>query len=92
MFKFHLRVLSTLVLFVAPLSAALAASVGTLAGKVIYHADGSAVAGAQVRLAGTTRQAETDAAGAFRFEQVPAGSYLVVVETDRLAPPRRAPP
>ncbi len=83
MFKFHLRVLATLVLFVAPLSAALAASVGTLAGKVIYHADGSAVAGAQVRLAGTTRQAETDAAGAFRFEQVPAGSYLVVVETDR---------
>jgi len=83
MFRFQLRALAALVLFVAPLSAALAASVGTLAGKVIYHADGSAVAGAQVRLAGTTRQAETDAAGAFRFEQVPAGTYLVVVETDR---------
>jgi len=83
MFKFYLRVLVTLVLSVAPLSAALAVTVGTLAGKVIYHADGSAVAGAQVRLAGTTRQAQTDAAGSFRFEQVPAGSYLVVVETDR---------
>lgn len=83
MFHRNFRVFATLVLFAFSSSAVLAASVGTLAGKVIYHADGSAVVGAQVRLAGTTRQAETDAAGAFRFEQMPAGSYLVVVETDR---------
>ncbi|MEA2247146.1 MAG: hypothetical protein QOH46_1675, partial [Solirubrobacteraceae bacterium] len=52
----------------------------TLSGRVLDSA-GGAVAGASVRLAGTPLpRVRTDAAGAYRVAQVPAGSHDVVVQ------------
>jgi outer membrane receptor protein involved in Fe transport len=51
---------------------------GTLVGRVTDAASGAALAGANVRLPGTRRGAQTDADGRYRVEQVPAGTYTIV--------------
>jgi len=53
-----------------------------LRGTVLDSA-GAAVAGATVRVSGTTRQAVTDAEGAFRFEALPPGRYVLQASSSR---------
>ncbi|MES1245685.1 MAG: TonB-dependent receptor [Acidobacteriota bacterium] len=52
------------------------AAAGSLSGR-ITTLDGQSVADAEVRLVELRRRAVTDGSGAFRFDGVPAGSYLV---------------
>jgi iron complex outermembrane receptor protein len=55
---------------------------GALAGTVRTSAGGP-VAGAAVRLTGTTRSTTTDTDGAFRLERLAPGEYLLEVESAR---------
>ncbi len=48
-------------------------------GRVFDQASGMPVSGARISLAGTTREAATDSAGAFRLAGVPAGTYVLRV-------------
>lgn len=67
----------------APLPAdAAGQSPGSLVGTV-HAPDGTPVTGAAVRLVGKTRSAVTDAKGAFRFDHLLAGNYLVEIDSDR---------
>ena len=56
---------------------------GTLAGKVTTL-DGQPVADAEVRIIELNRRATVDGEGNFRFENVPAGSYLLQATSRRL--------
>lgn len=58
------------------------ANLGAISGLVVAP-DGAPIAGATVRLSGTTRATRTDASGAFRFERLPPGNYLLEVQSDR---------
>ena len=64
----------------APASAP--SNLGAIAGTV-KTSEGAPVAGAAVRLTGTTRSGRTDSSGAFRFERLAAGTYLLEVESER---------
>lgn len=55
----------------------------TVVRGTVLGPDGSAVAGATVRVSGTTRQTVTDAAGSFRFEALPPGRYVVEATSSR---------
>jgi hypothetical protein len=61
---------------------------GSVRGTVTDSATGRAVVDAQVELRGTTHQARTDSAGAFRLDSVPPGEYALLVNV--LAPVRIA--
>lgn len=61
-----------------PTSAALAQT-GTVTGRVVDQ-DGKAIAGATVRVEGTTLGTLTDALGNYTLQQVPTGSQTVIVE------------
>ncbi|HEX6039661.1 carboxypeptidase regulatory-like domain-containing protein [Longimicrobium sp.] len=61
-----------------------AAQQGALAGTLYDSLAGAPLAGARVRVAGSDRAATTDAAGAFRIADLPAGEYGVVFEHPRL--------
>ena len=65
----------------APATEAVPAA-GAIAGTVAT-ADGAPIAGAEVRVSGTTRVARTDASGAFRLDRLPPGGYLLEVLSDR---------
>ncbi len=56
---------------------------GTLTGKVTTL-DGQPVADAEVRIAELNRRTSVDGEGTFRFENVPAGSYLLEASSRRL--------
>jgi iron complex outermembrane receptor protein len=56
---------------------------GTLTGKVTTL-DGQPVADAEVRIVELNRRSRVDGEGAFRFEGVPAGSYLLEARSNRL--------
>jgi iron complex outermembrane receptor protein len=49
----------------------------------VFDAEGAAVAGAIVRVSGTTRQTVTDAEGVFRFETLPPGRYVLEATSSR---------
>ncbi|HEU4456296.1 MAG TPA: carboxypeptidase regulatory-like domain-containing protein, partial [Longimicrobium sp.] len=63
-----------------------AARPGVLEGTVWDSTAAAPLAGARVSLAGTGAAAETDAAGRFRMEGVPAGSYTVTFAHPALGP------
>jgi hypothetical protein len=56
----------------------------TLTGTVFDSVSGGALPGATVRLAGTEFSATADSRGRFRMDSLPAGSFDVVFEADRL--------
>lgn len=64
----------------APPAFAQPAAAGSLSGR-ITTLDGQPVAGAGVRLVELRRRTTTDDSGAFRFDGVPAGSYLVEADS-----------
>src|SRR5947207_7340989 len=70
-----------IVLFMAPLYAQV--SSGSLSGE-IRDVSGAAVAGAQVtakqEATGSSRVVRSDAAGVYRFAELPIGSYILTVE------------
>ena len=55
---------------------------GTVSGRVLA-ASGQPVADAHVDLVELGRRVESDASGSFRFEAVPAGAYILKVESGR---------
>lgn len=55
---------------------------GTIAGTV-RTSGGEPIAGATVRISGSTRVARTDSAGAFTFERLPPGTYLLEISSGR---------
>jgi hypothetical protein len=57
---------------------------GHVAGSVFDSTRAVPLAGADVRIAGTSMRAASDAAGRFRIGNVPAGSYVLTVEHPRL--------
>ncbi len=58
----------------------------SIAGQVVDAASGLALAGASVRIAGTTRHTSTDAHGAFRFSDVVPGTYRLEVQAPGYQP------
>jgi iron complex outermembrane recepter protein len=56
---------------------------GTIAGRVV-SADGTPVAGAEVRVAGIRRRATSGEDGSFRFDSLPPGDYLLEASSSRL--------
>ncbi len=88
----HRRVFPRAAVWLLALSIGLALSVpaqaqpaagGTLTGKVTTL-DGQPVADAEVRIVELNRRTIVDSEGAFRFEGVPAGSYLLEARNNRL--------
>jgi iron complex outermembrane receptor protein len=93
MFRFPLfrGVLALIVLAVAaPLLAQTRPAAGTVSGRVTLAADGSPVHGATVIIVGARRETTTSDTGAFTVENVPAGTYEVVVRREHLNADRRA--
>jgi iron complex outermembrane receptor protein len=65
-----------------PSNAPPASGAGTVSGRVLTSS-GQPAADAHVELVELGRRVEVDAAGAFRFEGVPAGAYIVKAESAR---------
>lgn len=77
----RLAVVIAVVLSIIP-PAAHAAAAGSISG-VVSLADDSPVADADVEIVDLHRRVRVDAQGAFRFENVPAGRHVVVVDSLR---------
>ena len=63
---------------------ALSAPASTVDGAItgtVRTDSGAVAAGVEVRLAGTTRRTSTDAGGAFRFEALTPGEYVIEAES-----------
>jgi iron complex outermembrane recepter protein len=65
-----------------PVQAQSAAGTGSIAGKVTTP-EGAAIADAEVRLVELRRQVEAGPDGSFRFDGVPAGTYLLEATSSR---------
>jgi iron complex outermembrane receptor protein len=62
-----------------------AGSSGVLEGKVTEQHSGRPLVGAQVEILGQPRVARTNGEGRYRFENLPAGTYVVVVHSSGYA-------
>ncbi len=88
-FRSVLAVLAALLLS-APVAAQTRPATGTVAGRVVLAADGSAVHGATVIVVGARRETTTDTSGAFSIENVPAGTYEVIAQRQHLSAGRQS--
>ncbi len=73
-------------LFLARLLPAQPAATGTIAGRVVNSIGGAALENARVTVAGTSREAFTDAFGEFRLTALPAGEHTLRVFFTGLTP------
>lgn len=71
----------------ADVSAKLSAATRHAVTGTLKDADGAPLAGLSVALAGPLPVATTDAAGRYRFDDVPAGSYTLTTDGDRCLRP-----
>jgi TonB-linked SusC/RagA family outer membrane protein len=69
---------------------AAAQTVGTVAGRVIDRQTQRPLTGAQVRISGTTRGAQTDEQGAYRIINVPSGTVQLVAQRIGYGPSTRS--
>ncbi|HTZ55140.1 MAG TPA: carboxypeptidase regulatory-like domain-containing protein [Candidatus Acidoferrum sp.] len=72
--------------FLACTLPALALARSSIAGQVVDAASGLALAGATVRITGTTLRTSTDAHGAFQFGDVAPGTYRLEVRAEGYQP------
>lgn len=59
-----------------------AQSSGTISGKVSYTADQSTLHGATVQIVQLKKTVQTDDNGVYKFENIPAGKYTILVKMD----------
>lgn len=73
----------------APLAAQTRPNAGTVSGRVTLAADGGPVHGATVIIVGARRETTTSNTGVFTIENVPVGTYEVLVRREHLNADRR---
>jgi iron complex outermembrane receptor protein len=59
-----------------------AQSTGSISGKVTYTADQSTLHGATVQIVQLKKTVQTDDSGVYKFENIPAGKYTILVKMD----------